>query len=104
MVLLPFIFCLSVVLWLDKGDFTENEECKQKNCTPTCQHALVDDAGARDEHSVARHDAAVGWHCYDVTWHKLTLWNLIVACNRSTARCYITLTAIMWTAMALVCH
>ena len=91
-------------MWLDKGDFTENEECKQKNCTPTCQHALVDDAGARDEHSVARHDAAVGWHCYDVTWHKLTLWNLIVACNRSTARCYITLTAIMWTAMALVCH
>lgn len=37
----------------------------------TCQHALVNDAGSTDEHSVTRHDGPIARNDYDITWHQV---------------------------------
>jgi len=48
----------------------------------TCEHALVDDAGAREEGCVALHGAAVGGDRDDVPRHQSCRWDVLVYVKR----------------------
>lgn len=49
---------------------TESEKAESQSLT--CQHALVDDAGAADQHRVAGHDGPVARDDHDVAGHQVS--------------------------------
>ena len=48
---------------------------------PTCEHALIDDAGALDQDSVTRHDHPISWDGDDITRDQVCGHGLLDLCS-----------------------
>lgn len=54
--------------------------------SPTCQHALIHDAGPLDQHGVAGHHHPIGWDGDDITRHQLRGHGLFKFCEEERKR------------------
>lgn len=63
---------------------TESEKAESQSLT--CQHALVDDAGAADQHRVAGHDGPVARDDHDIARHQVSGQGLLDVCYDPTQR------------------